>query len=357
MKAIRLFTVLAVLLLSISASAQRKIQVAILLDNSGSMQGLIDQAKSQLWTIVNEMALAKADGKVPEIEIALYEYGDHVVQIMPLTKDLDKISESLFGLSIRGGDEYCGEVIGTSLKDLAWSKSNKDMKLIYICGNEPFNQGKVDYKQACKIAITNGIVVNTIFCGDYNEGVNSFWKDGADISEGKYFNINQNEATVYIETPYDKAINELNGKLNETYIGYGALGHEKKANQTTQDKNAAKYSVANEAERAVSKSSPAYRADDWDLVDAVKNEKVKVAEMKDEQLPAELKGKSSTEIKAYVDKKAAERTAIQAKIQELNKKRTEHITAEQKKIGKDNTLNSAMKKSMRDRAQQLGFTF
>lgn len=357
MKAMRLFTVMAVLLISISASAQRKIQVAILLDNSGSMSGLLNQAKSQLWNIVNEMASAKAEGKAPVIEIALYEYGDSPIQILPLTKDLDKISEALFALSIRGGDEYCGAVIQKSMTELAWSNSNKDLKIIYICGNEPFNQGSIDYKKACKDVIAKGIIVNTIFCGNYTGGVSSFWKDGADIAEGKYFNIDQNQATAYVETPFDKDINTLNGKLNDTYIGYGSMGREKKANQVTQDQNAAGYSAANAAERAVSKSSTAYKADDWDLVDAVKNEKVKLVEVKDAELPAELKGKTPTEIKVYVDKKAAERAEIQTNIQELNKKRGEYITAEQKKVGEDNSLNSAMKKSMRESAQKIGFTF
>ena len=32
------------------------IQMAILLDTSGSMDGLIEQAKAQLWKIVNELA-------------------------------------------------------------------------------------------------------------------------------------------------------------------------------------------------------------------------------------------------------------------------------------------------------------
>lgn len=365
MKAMRLFTVMAVLLFSIAASAQRKIQVALLLDTSGSMDGLIGQAKSQLWNIVNEMAAAKADGRAPEIEIALYEYGNdnlaasgnYIRQIVPLSKDLDKISEALFALSTNGGNEYCGAVIAKSLKDLAWSSSNRDLKLIYICGNEPFNQGGIDYKGACKDAISKGIIVNTIFCGDAQEGINSFWKEGADLAEGKYFNINHNQATVYVETPYDKEINELNGKLNSTYIAYGASGREKKENQATQDQNAAGYSPANAAERAVSKSSTAYRADDWDLVDAVKNDKVKVTEVKAEELPAELKGKTAAEIKDYVDKKSAERTTIQTQIQDLNKKRGEYIAAEQKKQGQDNTLNAAMKKSMRERAEKIGFTF
>jgi hypothetical protein len=35
------------------------IMIALLLDTSNSMDGLIDQAKSQLWKIVNEVAAAK----------------------------------------------------------------------------------------------------------------------------------------------------------------------------------------------------------------------------------------------------------------------------------------------------------
>ena len=37
------------------------IQLALLLDTSNSMDGLIDQAKSQLWKIVNELATTKKD--------------------------------------------------------------------------------------------------------------------------------------------------------------------------------------------------------------------------------------------------------------------------------------------------------
>ena len=40
-----------------------KIQVAILLDTSGSMQGLIEQAKSRLWNIVNTLTTLKYKGR------------------------------------------------------------------------------------------------------------------------------------------------------------------------------------------------------------------------------------------------------------------------------------------------------
>jgi hypothetical protein len=52
------------------------IKVALLLDTSNSMDGLIDQAKAQLWEIVNELSYAKCGNNKPNLEIALYEYGN-----------------------------------------------------------------------------------------------------------------------------------------------------------------------------------------------------------------------------------------------------------------------------------------
>src|SRR5689334_21014806 len=54
---------------------KQKIQVALLMDTSSSMDGLIEQAKSQLWSIINELATAEYEGTKPSIEIALYHYG------------------------------------------------------------------------------------------------------------------------------------------------------------------------------------------------------------------------------------------------------------------------------------------
>src|SRR5438034_11119598 len=73
------------------------VQIALLLDTSNSMDGLIDQAKSQLWSVVNEFIRARRDGRPASIEVALYEYGNDklpaqegfVRMVLPLTDDLD----------------------------------------------------------------------------------------------------------------------------------------------------------------------------------------------------------------------------------------------------------------------------
>ena len=53
-------------------TAKSKIQVALLLDTSNSMDGLIDQAKAQLWKMVNRLADAQRQNEGVELEIALY---------------------------------------------------------------------------------------------------------------------------------------------------------------------------------------------------------------------------------------------------------------------------------------------
>ena len=51
------------------------IQVALLLDTSGSMKGLIDQAKCQLWNVISDLEKAKKSKQPISLQIALYQFG------------------------------------------------------------------------------------------------------------------------------------------------------------------------------------------------------------------------------------------------------------------------------------------
>jgi hypothetical protein len=341
-----------------------KIQVALLLDTSNSMDGLIDQAKSRLWNIVNTLTTLKYAGKTPNIEISLYEYGNdglsiqsnYIRQITPLTTDLDLISEKLFSLKTNGGSEYCGAVIQDATKKLQWEKETNAMKLIYISGNEEFTQGGVNYKEAISDALKNNIYVNTIYCGDQSQGINLLWKDGADVGKGKYFNIDSNQTVQYIATPYDAEISNCNGKINKTYISYGKQGESKKMNQAAQDENAQKVSTGYLAERTLSKSKTVYKNESWDLVDKIKDDKDALKKIKKEELPKELQNKSQEEIKVVIDKKTKERESIQKEIAVLAKKRQDYIDAEAKKAKTQDDLGDAISTSIVTLAKAKGYT-
>lgn len=334
------------------------IRVALLLDTSNSMDGLIDQAKAQLWDIVNELALAKCDNQQPNLRIALYEYGNdglpasegYIRQVIGFSNDLDAISEKLFSLTTNGGNEFCGQVIQTSLKQLEWGNNANDLKLIFIAGNEPFSQGSVSYKKAAELANGKDVTVNTIFCGDFETGIRTSWKDGADLTGGEYMAIDHNKISVHIASPYDDAILKYNTQLNETYIPYGDAGYSKMQNQRVQDSNAQGYSNANAVKRTISKSSHFYKNSSWDLVDAETEKGFSYEKIKMDQLPKELQDKSVDELKSLVEQKRTERQSIQEEINKLNAKRKVFV-AEQKKLNNDiNGLENAMINAIKKQA-------
>ncbi|WP_276966352.1 vWA domain-containing protein [Chryseobacterium sp.] len=349
-----------------SITKENKIQVALLLDTSNSMDGLIDQAKSRLWNIVNTLTTLKYNGQAPQIEIALYEYGNdgirdenYIRQVTPLTQDLDLVSEKLFALRTNGGSEYCGAVIRDASANLNWDSNEKSMKLIYIAGNESFDQGKINYKEVVSKSKGKNIYTNTIFCGSREEGIQTFWQNGALLGGGKYFNIDSDRKVLYIETPYDIRISECNAKLNDTYIYYGNHGSEYRLKQITQDKNAEAQSVSNLVERAVAKSKKnAYKNDHWDLVDKAEKDAGFIANVKESELPAELKGKSKEEIQKTIAIKSAARDKIQKEIEELSRKRQMYIDSEMKKRGTDDSddLGKAIESSILELAKKNGYS-
>ncbi len=338
------------------------IQVALLLDTSSSMDGLIDQAKAQLWEIVNELSYAECKHVKPKLQIAIYQYGNdglsnkngYIEQVIGFTSDLDDISEKLFSLTTNGGEEYCGTVINTAIKKLDWGKNKNDLKLIFIAGNEAFTQGSINYIDAVTDAKEKEISVNTIFCGGYENGVSGMWQDGALRANGDYITINHNQKTVHVPTPYDAVILQLNIKLNKTYIPYGTSGKKKVAKQQLQDKNAASYGTANEVSRIVNKSSKFYNNSSWDLVDAEILED-DYQNINKKTLPKALQQKTSKELKLYVEKQRETRNTLNDKIHHLNTKRKLFIKANKKE--NNNGLESAMLNAIKKQAKQKEYSW
>ena len=345
--------------------ATQKIQAAVLLDVSNSMDGLIEQAKAQLWNMVSVMGKATCDnGIAPEIEIALYEYGrsdndakaGYVKQISGFTTDLDQLSQKLFSLTTNGGDEYCGQVIFTSLKDLSWDSDPGNYKVIFIAGNEDFLQGNLLYTKACDEAKKKGVIVNTIYCGDRIQGIREHWNLNAECGSGSYTNINQDAKLEDIPTPYDSSIFALNDKLNGTYLRYGYAGDIAFAAQSSVDKMNYEMNKSVAVKRVTVKGKKElYKNTAWDMVDAAEKDK-KFAEKVDmNTLPDSLQNKSRKEIQQVIDTKTSERAQIQKDIETVNTKRETWLAAEKlKRVTNKNiaTLESEIEKIIKQQAKR-----
>jgi hypothetical protein len=345
--------------------ASPKIQAAILLDVSNSMDGLIEQAKAQLWNMVSVMGKAKCDGVAPQIEIALYEYGrssnnvadGYVKQISPFTSDLDQLSQELFKLSTNGGDEYCGHVIHTSLNQLAWDTSSNNYKVIFIAGNEDFLQGNVLYTTSCAEAKKKGVIVNTIYCGDRMQGIKEHWNLAGECGNGSFTNINQDAKVPDIPTPYDTTLIVLNGKLNGTYLYYGADGKANFARQGYMDASNASLGKEVAAKRASVKANGGlYYNGTWDLLDATRADSTFISKVDMKTLPDSLQNKSRAELQKIVDKKNAERGAVQKEIMTVNSQRENFIAAEKAKNVSNNnaaTLETEVEKIIKEQAKRF----
>ena len=353
----------------VEEQVQPVVQIALLLDTSNSMDGLIDQAKSELWSIVNELALAKHEGQTrPRLQIALYEYGNNslnvengwVRQVQPLTDNLDQISQDLFALSTNGGEEYCGRVIGNAVNELTWSTNNDDLKAIFIAGNEPFTQGQVNWQEACSSAISRGITVNTIFCGPEQAGIDGGWQHGALHSDGHFVSINQDQETIHVDAPQDKEIARLGLALNETYIPFGAEGQRGWLNQMEADADALEFSDGANLARQACKAGAMYSNSRWDLVDACKDGTVVLSEVEEEDLPENMQSMTEDERTEYVEGMQSRRADLQQQIQTLSVERNAYIADERKRLLEERgeeSLDSAIVSIIRNLAEQLDYQF
>ena len=322
------------------AAPAPKIQAAILLDVSNSMDGLIEQAKAQLWNMVSIMGKATCDGTAPQIEIALYEYGrssndakqGFVKQIAPFSSDLDNLSQQLFKLTTNGGDEYCGHVIYTSLNELKWDTALQSYKVIFIAGNEDFLQGNILYTDACAMAKKKGVIVNTIYCGDRMQGIKEHWNLAGECGNGSFTNINSDARPADIPTPYDSTLFVLNEKLNTTYLYYGAEGRSNYARQGYIDMANSSINKTTAANRAAVKANKQlYNNATWDLLDAAAADSTLINKVDMKTLPDSLKNKSRAELKKIIEIKNAERAAIQKEIISLNTHRESFMIKERAK--------------------------
>ncbi|MDO5510355.1 MAG: vWA domain-containing protein [Weeksellaceae bacterium] len=336
------------------------IQVALLLDTSNSMDGLIIQTTQRIWDVVNVLAKVRYDSIIPHLEFSLYEYGNdnlparegYIRQVLPFTNDLDKFSDEIFSLKTKGGFEYAGRAIHQAVHNLAWSQDSLSIRMIYIAGNERFNQGNYPFEKAIQEAIEKDIQIHTIYCGDPERGKRELWELAADLGTGRYVAINHNLPVSYVMSPYDQELLALNDSLNATYLPYGQHAFERKEKQLLQDYYALDISEQNLVNRVVTKVSPLYKNADWDAVDAYKSG-IKLIEIQEELLDTYCLPKDCTEqIKHLHD----ERKSIKKRISELIDKRYEFLEQhESNLVATDDNIGKAIIESVLKAATEKGY--
>ena len=347
----------------------KTLEMVFVLDTTGSMGGLIQGAKQKIWSIVNDVMQRKDR---PNVKIGLVAYRDnqdaYVTKITSLTDDLDKIYNDLMDFRAEGGGdtpENVRKALAEGVTQAGWSSGNNEntAQIIFLVGDAPPHNyvQEPDVLETAAKAVKQNMIINTIQCGNSSD-TRQIWQTIAHRGEGKYFQIAQNGGVVSIQTPFDARLAELANKLGSTYVPYGggagAAGNKYRAEMAMkqsaiESKVLAGAPISAQADRAMNKAinSVAYSND---LLQGIENGTIKFENIKEEDLPENLKKLSPADFKAEIDKRLAERKAIRGEIIELSKKRDEYIKIEQNKAGKQDGFDSAVSEALSEQMLRKG---
>jgi Mg-chelatase subunit ChlD len=336
------------------AGSKPTIELVFVIDTTGSMGGLIEGAKQKVWRIVNDVM--KSPSK-PEVRMGLVAYRDHgdayVTQVTPVTRDLDKVYNTLMAYQAQGGGDSPEDVrqaLADGVHKAGWSgRSPNIAQILFLVGDAPPHDdygNEPDTVASASEAVKAGILVNTIQCGKM-QGTDVAWKRICLAGEGQYFAIAQDGGVVAIATPYDAELARLGTKVGGTYMAFGGgmmgmMGgaayrrSRAEAQRKLEGEVALAAPAVAQADRAYNKAINAAAYDDNDLIQGVESGKVKLDALKTDDLPDELQKLSAEERKQVIAQKIEERKKIRERILELSKKRDAFIQEEQKKHSANN---------------------
>lgn len=350
------------------ANQRPKVEVVFVLDTTGSMGGLIQAAKEKIWSIASNMALAQP---APEIRMGLIAYRDrgdaYVTKVIDLSSDLDSIYAALMEFQANGGGdgpESVNQALREAVEKIHWSQDGQVYKTVFLVGDAPPHNyaDEMQTPQILQNALQRGIVVNTVQCGQWQE-TQQTWQQIASLGEGEYFQVDQAGSAVAIATPYDKKLAELSEKLDKTRLYYGSDEEkaEKQLKQAATEKLHSEASVESRARRAAFNASASGKKNllgENELVEDVLSGRIKLDEVKKEELPAPMQAMPRERQAAVIEETAQERKALQKQITELADQRDTYLRQKVEEAGgAESSLDHKIQSAVREQAAKRGLRY
>jgi len=306
----------------------KRIQVAFVLDTTGSMSGLIEGAKRKIWSIANNLKDLEPS---PEVEFALIGYRDkgdaYVTKTYQMTEDLQDIYGKLVAFQAGGGGdtpESVNQALREAIYDIDWSDNSEVFRVAFLVGDAPphMDYQEDQYPAIVRHARQKDIVVNAIQAGSMRS-TTPIWKEIASLGGGDFARIEQDGGMQVVETPFDAEIQRKNIQLNKTVIPYGDRTEKLRVREKTAGAIAAAPSVASDMAAYISKSSRASKVvtGTGDLTEEIMSGDLEIDALSDDALPKELKELSQSERTEYIYSNVEKRKAVQADLEGLVAKR------------------------------------
>lgn len=316
------------------AAAKPTVEVAFVLDTTGSMGGLLEGAKRKIWSIATSVVDTNPGADIRIGLVAYRDIGDeYVTRTFDLTTDIQDIYANLLELKARGGGDWpesVNEALDVAVNKLQWTKGEDTRRIVFLVGDAPPH---MDYAQDTKypktlaVAKQHDIVVNAVLAGGAHD-TERVWQDIAQLGDGRFIPIPQDGGDlVVIETPYDDDIIILQKEINGTVIPYGSPKLQKrveeKTRQLSQVAAAAPSSASDMASYLNKRSKASWEAvtGDGDLVSAVASGRTTIESVKDDELPETLRKLTPEQRRAEINKQAETRKSLNEKLAALVQKR------------------------------------
>ena len=240
------FLVFPVSLIPPQAIARPIVEVAFVLDTTGSMAGLIEGAKRKIWSIATSIIDANPAAEIRMGLVAYRDIGDdYVTKTFDLTTDIQDLYAKLLELKARGGGDWpesVNEALYVAVDKLSWSKGSEICRIVFLVGDAPPHMDyaqDMKYPQVLALAKQKDIMVNAVQAGGARD-TERMWREIAQLGNGRYIPIPQDGGQiVIIETPYDTEIIELQGRINGTVIPYGPKSRRSQVEEKTRQVAAA----------------------------------------------------------------------------------------------------------------------
>src|SRR6266536_1738829 len=204
-----------------------RVDVAFVLDTTGSMGGLIDGAKRRIWSIARRIGEGRPR---PDLRIALVAYRDkgdaYVTRTYDFTADMDDVFARLSELRAEGGGdgpEHVSAALHDAVHRLSWSSGRGRRTIVRVGGGAPdeHDQDGFDYRRHVGEARQRGIVVESIQCGDDAQTA-EVWREIASAGAGTYARIDAQGGMPVRVTPADAELSRLNAEMASTVVAGGS---------------------------------------------------------------------------------------------------------------------------------------
>jgi len=339
-------------------TAAPRVEVAFVLDTTGSMGGLIEGAKRRIWSIARRIGEGRPR---PDLRLALVAYRDrgdeYVTHVHDLTGDMDAVYGALMSFQANGGGdgpEHVSAALHDAVHRVSWSQG-PGLKVIFLVGDAPPHvdyQDGLDYRRHAREAAARGIVIETIQCGA-DEATAAVWREVASLGAGHYARIDAQGGMPVRVTPMDAELARLNGELSATVVTGGTAREQADVASRLEARKAMPAAMAAEA---AGYYAGAARLADKDLVDLPEPQQKKELDSlrANGAAPPALKGKTDAQAVGFLRAQKGRRAELQARIRDLQDRRDAYLAAEP--AGRDG-FDEQVVQALRDRAAAAGVRF